>query len=92
VSVSALVTPLAAFAESTTYTGPVLIMAWEQTTDESDCALCVDDEGGLRSLSITTLRVDVRYDWNQHKWIDVNGVTDDAEEEPSPDGGAEVPG
>jgi hypothetical protein len=99
VSVSALPTPLAAFAESPLYTGPTLILAWqfdaEQTRvdGEDTWGLCIDDEGRLVVVERRHLRIDVRYDWKTHKWVDVNGVTeDDGGEDDAPDGRPQVPG
>jgi hypothetical protein len=93
--ITSLPTPLAAFVDSTVYAGPVLIMAWvydEDTHGNKGCyGLCVDDEGRLMQFAQVYLRVDIRYDWSGHKWVDVNGVTDDDEEEPAPDGGTAVP-
>jgi hypothetical protein len=87
---------MAAFVDSTVYAGPVLILAWihdpDRLPDQRTYGLCVDDEGRLMQFAQVYLRVDIRYDWNGHKWVDVNGVIEDDEEEPAPDGGTAVPG
>lgn len=80
---------ISAFIETDEYVGPALIYHWSRFQD-IPVAICADDEGRGRMIGIEALRFDVRYDWNTHQWVDVNGVTD-AEEEPTPDGGEEVP-
>lgn len=89
-SVSSLPAPMSAFAESAGYTGPTLILAW-QAEAVGTFGLCIDDEGRLVVIPRSDLRIDVRYNWNTHKWVDVNGVTDDDGGEDTPsDGGQEV--
>ena len=78
--------PLSVFVESLDYVGPALIFEFDGGN-----ALYVDDTGQLHRGPIAEIKVDVRYDWNSHEWVDVNGVTEDAQEEPAPDGGEEVP-
>lgn len=78
--------PLSAFVDSIFYVGPALVFEFENQT-----ALIVDDGGQMRWVPTDSVKVDVRYDWTNHVWVDVNGVTDDAEEEPAPDGGEAVP-
>lgn len=77
--------PLSGFADSPDYVGPVLVLGFTE-----EAGLCVNDDGYLRSISQSELRIDIRYDWNGHKWVDVNGVTD-VEEDAPPDGSAQVP-
>lgn len=77
--------PLSGFADNPDYVGPVLVLGFKDGH-----GLCLNDDGYLRWISQTELRIDIRYDWNSHKWVDVNGVTD-VEEEPPADGGSEVP-
>lgn len=85
-------TPISAFAESLEYVGPVLIIDWQfRSSDGVPVALCVNDEGRGVMVWLKDLRMDFRYDWDTHSWVDVNGVTDDAPEDHPPDGGEEVP-
>jgi len=84
--------PVSAFVESTDYVGPVLVLDWIASQNGwRSLAVCAADDGHIIEVEPRYIRADFRYDWNAHIWIDVNGVTEDGEEEPTPDGGEEVP-
>jgi hypothetical protein len=69
---------------------PVMVLGFQTGFDRGASALLVDDEGRLRWHAIEHIQIDWRYDWDNHQWVEVNGVTN-APQDDAPDGRPSVP-
>lgn len=80
--------PLSAWAEGdmvgVDYNGPVMLLGITPLGEW----VGITDDGRMRYIPTHQITVDWRYDWKQHEWIEVNGITQELED----DGGADLPG
>lgn len=79
--------PLSAWVEEPNgYNGPLMLLGMSDLGEWFGVA----DDGHLRYASPAHITIDWRYDWRNHQWIEVSDIG--IEEEPSDDGGSELPG